>query len=215
MMKLYVADIKCLDDERDYEKYLYKVNEQRRAKVLRCKNKADRLRTLLAGVLLSFGLENEGLCYDEVEFSVMQGGKPYIVSHPEVYFSLSHSGKYAVCAIADENIGVDIENKGRKLLLDCNQEKLVSVVKKIFSEEEYKVYNKCSKEEQIEFFLKLWTRKEAVSKAVGKGLAMDFSKICEPDEKFLSFWLDEEYYISVYSENGKLQKEDVNICMMN
>ena len=30
-MKLYVADIKCLDDERDYEKYLYKVNEQRRA----------------------------------------------------------------------------------------------------------------------------------------------------------------------------------------
>lgn len=215
MMKLYVADIKCLDDERDYEKYLYKVNEQRRAKVLRCKNKEDRLRTLLAGVLLSFGLENEGLRYDEVEFSVMPGGKPYIVSHPEVCFSLSHSGKYAVCAIADENIGVDIENKGRKLLLDCNQEKLVSVVKKVFSEEEYMVYNKCSKEEQIAFFLKLWTRKEAVSKAVGKGLAMDFSKICEPDEKFLSFWLDEEYYISVYSENGKLQKEEVKICMMN
>ena len=138
-----------------------------------------------------------------------------VESCPEVCFSLSHSGKYAVCAIADENIGVDIENKGRKLLLDCNQEKLVSVVKKVFSEEEYMVYNKCSKEEQIEFFLKLWTRKEAVSKALGKGLAMDFSKICEPDEKFLSFWLNEEYYISVYSENGKLQKEEVKICMMN
>ena len=44
---------------------------------------------------------------------------------------------------------------------------------------------------------------------------MDFSKICEPEEKFLSFWLDEEYYISVYSEKDKLRKEDLEICMMN
>lgn len=214
-MKLYVAKISQLNSEQTFEEYLCKVNEQRRAKVLRCKNDEDRKRTLLAGALLAFGLEKEGFCYEELEIATTPEGKPYLISHPDVYFSLSHSGEYAVCVISNQNVGVDVENKQRKLLLEGNREKLMSVARMSFSEAEYEAFVSSSDEEQIENFLKLWTRKEAVSKAVGKGLAMDFSKICEPDDKFLSFWLDEEYYISVYCEIDKLQKEDLEICMMN
>ena len=214
-MKLYVADIKCLDDLQTYEAYLCKVNEQRRAKVLRCRNEEDRKRTLLAGYLLSVGLEQAGYCYDELEFATTAEGKPFVLSNPEVHFSLSHSGKYAVCMIADKNIGVDVEWKQRKLLLEGNEQKLLSVVEKIFTKEELEVFKQTTKSKRREVFLKLWTRKEAVSKAVGKGLAMDFAKICESEEKFLSFWLDEEYYISIYSELDKLREEDVEICMMN
>ena len=214
-MKLYVADIECLENEQIFEEYLCKVNEQRRAKVLRCKNEEDRRRTLLAGVLLRYALENAGLSYNDLEFAATKEGKPYLASHQDVSFSLSHSGKYAVCMIADQNVGVDVESRKRKLLVEGNQEKILSVASKSFSEAEYERLVSVSGEEQIESFLRLWTRKEAVSKAVGKGLAMDFSKICEPEEKFLSFWLNEEYYISVYCEKDKLQKEDMEICMMN
>ena len=214
-MRLYVAEIGCLDDSWVFESYLCKVNEQRRTKVLRCKNEEDRKRTLLAGALLSFGLEREGLCYENLEFATTSEGKPYLVSNPDVHFSLSHSGKYAVCVIADHNIGVDVENRQRKLLSEGKPEKILAIARKSFSDREYQVFANSSGEEQIEMFLKCWTRKEAVSKAYGKGMAMDFSKICKPDEKFLSFWLNEEYYISVYCEKDKLQKEELEICMMN
>ena len=214
-MRLYVAEIGCLDDSRVFESYLCKVNEQRRTKDLRCKNEEDRKLTLLAGALLSFGLEQEGLCYEDLEFATTSEGKPYLVSNPDVHFSLSHSGKYAVCVIADHNIGVDVENRQRKLLSEGKPEKILAIARKCFSDREYQVFANSSGEEQIEMFLKCWTRKEAVSKAYGKGMAMDFSKICKPDEKFLSFWLNEEYYISVYCEKDKLQKEELEICMMN
>ena len=41
--------------------------------------------------------------------SIAEGGKPYLVSEPGVHFSLSHSGDWAVCAIGDHPLGVDIE----------------------------------------------------------------------------------------------------------
>ena len=215
MMKLYVANVECLKDAGAFEKYLCKVNEQRRTKVLRCKNEEDKKRTLLAGYLLSIGLENLGYTYENLEFTSTTAGKPYVVDHPEICFSLSHSGKYAVCLVSDHNVGVDVEYKNRKLLLSGNDSKLLSVIKSSFSDEEFADYQNTPKELQTEFFLRMWTRKEAVSKAVGKGLAMDFSKICVSDESVLSFWLDEEYYISVYREKDQLQKEDLEICMMN
>lgn len=214
-MKLYVANVECLKDAGAFEKYLSKVNEQRRAKVLRCKNEEDKKRTLLAGYLLAIALENAGYAYENLAFARTTEGKPYVEDYPEICFSLSHSGRYAVCLISDQNVGADVEYKNRKLLLSENDSKLLSVIKGSFSEEELADYQNTPKELQTEFFLRMWTRKEAVSKAVGKGLAMDFSKICVPDENVLSFWLDEEHYISVYQEKDKLQKEDLEICMMN
>ena len=141
MVKLYIADVSCLENDQTFDDHLCKVNEQRRAKVLRCKNKEDKKRSLLAGALLAFGLEKQGLCYNELEFSVTPEGKPYLVSNSELFFSLSHSGKYAVCVIADQNVGVDVECRHRKLLVEGNQQKALSVAKQILSDEEYKELN--------------------------------------------------------------------------
>lgn len=213
MIKLYLADIGQLDTSQKFDSYLCKVNAQRRMKVLRCKNEDDQKRSLLAGVLLKYAIEQEGYCYEGVEFGISEEGKPYLVSIPRLFFSLSHSGKYAICAIADCNIGVDVECAQRFLLR--NDDKLDSVARKILSSEEFIFFESASTEERKEIFLKNWTRKEAVSKAVGKGLAMDFAKICEPDEKFFSFWLEEEHYISLYCKEGMIRREDVVICTMN
>ena len=213
MLKLYVANTKLISNQAVFDSFINKMNEQRRAKVLRCKNEEDRLCSLLAGVLLRHGLEQEGLDYDLLEFAITPERKPVLSSHPEVHFSISHSGNQAVCLISDHEIGVDIENRNRRLFEQGQEEHLLAVARRSFSESEYGRVLNASKEEQQELFLKLWTRKEAVSKAIGKGLAMDFSKINEPEEKYLSFWLNEEYYLSIYMEEEI--GEELEICTMN
>ncbi len=213
MLKLYVADTGLISDPQVYDRFLSKVNEQRRAKVLRCKNEEDRRCSLLAGVLLRYGLEQEGMDYDALEFSVTQEKKPVLVSHPKIHFSISHSGNRAACLISDRQAGVDLENKNRRLFAAGQKKRLMTVAGRIFTEKEYDAFLNAPEDKRQEFFLKAWTRKEAVSKAAGKGLAMDFSKIDEAEENYLSFWLDEAYYISIYVEE-KIE-EELELCMMN
>lgn len=215
MINVYIAGTKLLDTEQKFEDGLYKVNEQRRAKVLRCKNEDDKKRTLLAGLALRYGLEQMGLSYDALEFAQTPEGKPYLVSYPQVHFSLSHSGEYAVCVISDQNVGVDVENQSRRLLASDRSEKRDAVARQCFTEEEYIRFSSAKDEEKNKIFVELWTKKEAVSKAVGKGLAMDFTKICEPEENFWSLSIDDCHYASVYCEDGPIRKEDVSVCMMN
>lgn len=200
MLKLYYANTDLIANEDVFHNLLNKMNKQRSRKVLRCKNEEDKLCSLLAGVLLRYALEEQGLVYEKLEFSVTQEGKPTLDSHPEMFFSLSHSGKRAVCLLSDKPIGVDVENKQRRLLEEGREACLMRVVGRSFNVQEHREYMSASEEERRELFLKYWTRKEAVSKAEGKGLALDFSKIEEPEEKFISFWLDEDYYVSIYQE---------------
>lgn len=200
MLKLYYANTDLIANEDVFHNLLNKMNKQRSRKVLRCKNEEDKLCSLLAGVLLRYALEEQGFVYEKLEFSVTQEGKPTLDSHPEMFFSLSHSGKRAVCLLSDKPIGVDVENKHRRLLEVGREACLMRVVGRSFNVQEHIEYMSASEEERRELFLKYWTRKEAVSKAEGKGLALDFSKIEEPEEKFISFWLDEDYYVSIYQE---------------
>lgn len=213
MLKLYIADTGLITDKQVFDLFFSRMKKQRRTKVLRCKNEKDRLCSLLAGVLLRHGMEEEGLDYDALEFGITKDGKPILVSHPHIYFSLSHSGNRAVCLISDKQIGVDIEYKSRRLFAGGQEKPLFAVAKQSFTKKEYDVFRSLSGTDQQEYFLQIWTRKEAVSKAIGKGLAMDFSKIDEAEERFMSFWVDEEYFLSIYKEE-KIGEELV-ICMMN
>ncbi len=214
MLKLYYASTAVFEKEGVFEHFMEKVNEQRRRKVLRCKNEEDKQCSLLVGVLLRYALEQSGYDYEKLDFFVTPEGKPMQNDVPELFFSLSHSGNYAVCIISDREVGVDLEWKNRKQLEPGREEGLGAIAKKVFSFQEYEEYISASEEAKKEMFLKYWTRKEAMGKALGKGLAMDFSKINGLDENFLSFWLKEEYYVSIYGETG-LDRKELEICMMN
>ena len=214
MLKLYYADTSMVSKQDVFERYMKQMNEQRRQKVLRCKNEEDKLCSLLAGVLLRYGLEELGLDYDTLVFAVTPEKKPVLQSHPQIHFSLSHSGNRAVCLLSDGVAGVDVEYRHRRLIEDNATGKRHAVARKCFTEQEYCEYIQAEELEQRELFLKYWTRKEAVSKAVGKGLGMDFSKIHKPEEHFLSKWMDEEYYLSIYVE-GDSKRKELEICMMN
>lgn len=211
MLKLYYANINQIDGEK-FHILFEKVNMQRREKILRCKNEKDKHRSLLAGYLLRIALEQENVEYDKVCFSVAENGKPVIQNFPTMCYSLSHAGDYAVCAVSDRSVGVDIETKS-KMLFE-KEEKLEAVAKKILSEDEYATFVECPNENRAEMFLQYWTRKEAYSKADGRGLGIGLNLVQTEDKMYFSKWLEEETYLSVYVEDEDytdLQIEKINV----
>lgn len=90
-------------------------------------------------------------------------GKPEIVDFP-MYFSLSHSGDYVLCAVSDREVGADIQK-----LQAAGFSKLAS---RFFTEAEYQTLEKCVDEaERQKLFFRLWTKKEAYGKLTGQGVA--------------------------------------------
>ncbi len=200
MVRLYYGNINLVKEPEVFDRFFKKMNTQRRNKILRCKNDEDKYRSLLAGILLKYGLEQLGLSYDSLMFSEGLHGKPFIENQEAIHFSISHSGDYVVCVISDSNVGIDIENS-KRLLMKQRNASLDKVAKRSFTVEEYALYE--SSDDKLEMFLKLWTRKESYSKAKGMGLAIDFSKTNVMSEKNIwSDWLLEGYYISVYLDGG-------------
>ncbi len=59
--------------------------------------------------LLAYALEREfGLHASDYTEKKDENGKPYLEGCP-VFFNISHSGEYVVCALSDAAVGVDIE----------------------------------------------------------------------------------------------------------
>ena len=84
-------------------------------------------------------------------------GKPYFADKQGLFLSLSHSGEYAVCAVSDVPVGVDIQK-----CLDGKR----NILKRIM----------CPGEEGADLF-RLWTAKEACVKCTGAGLSKDFREL--------------------------------------
>ena len=98
----------------------------------------------------------------EVEFAYGSHGKPSVAG---IYFNLSHCAGFALAAFTREfELGVDVEAVDRTVDLQ--------VARRFFSPAESASLFALPEAERAEAFLRIWTRKEAVIKAYGKGLAL-------------------------------------------
>lgn len=101
--------------------------------------------------------------YDENEKPSLNTPNPL-----QLQFNLSHSENFAVYAITSEHaIGVDIEKVQDHFNL--------AVAKRYFTQQENTNLLNLSSQEQITTFYRIWARKEALIKAIGKGLAIPLS----------------------------------------
>lgn len=132
----------------------------RRESAVRCKAQESRLGTVAGGLLLRQVL---GIT-DESALTKNQWGKPALPGGP--CFSLSHSGHYAALAVAEENLGVDIEPVDRPFRRLSRQ---------LFQEREFQW---LAEEPTAERFYTLWTRLEALAKADGRGLLIEGRTQC-------------------------------------
>ena len=177
-----------LEDQSCFRDWYERMTPGRRAKIDAFRFREDKQRSLAAGIALSEGLKragvwqgiwepaagialSEGLKRAGVrqgmrEPAAGQDGKPYLPG-TGVYYNLSHSGNYAVCAVSDREVGVDIEQPRhfsdslRKYICAPGEELPVQIT-----------------EETDLFFTRIWTIKESIMKYYGTGLALHPSQIC-------------------------------------
>lgn len=91
-------------------------------------------------------------------------GKPYLLGCPDFHFNLSHSGLWAVCAVAHAPVGVDLQ-----------QERPVSPkLSRKFTSAEQAALRSASPEQWDSLFFDLWVEKEAYTKCIGRGLLCSF-----------------------------------------
>jgi 4'-phosphopantetheinyl transferase len=90
-------------------------------------------------------------------------GKPY-VDGESVCFSLSHTLGLVACAVADDEVGVDVEATGR----DADVGRIAA---RFFSAREVDELDRLDPAARRERFFDLWTLKEALVKACGRELS--------------------------------------------
>jgi 4'-phosphopantetheinyl transferase len=145
-------------------------------KTVRYSQEKDRYLSLAGRLLLREALKticNKAINFEE-EITISANGKPVLSDHS---FNISHSENYAVCAISKEcNLGVDIEFKDETIDLQ-----LMDYV--CTDNERSRLRDSAT---PLMSFYKIWTRKEAVLKAAGRGLSAD-PKIFDATEPVVEF----------------------------
>ena len=130
----------------------------------------DDRRRFLAGRALARGVVVGYLGWPpaEVTFALAASGKPYLCEcgGPDLRFNLSHSGELVALAVAvGDEVGIDIEAAA-----PGHADELVSIV---LSGQELEAFARLPSMRRPAAFLRCWTRKEALLKAAGTGLACD------------------------------------------
>jgi 4'-phosphopantetheinyl transferase len=105
-----------------------------------------------------------------VEFRAGPGGKPILPpgetgGKPPWHFNVSHSGDLALIAVSrTRELGVDVEKT--RLISESAR-----IVRSYFTEAETEQFHQFDESARADAFIRGWTRKEAILKAQGVGLA--------------------------------------------
>ena len=158
MITIYAMDIMKL--EPDLSAYSAVVPESRMDRICLLQGQ-EMLRSLAAELLFQRAVHRHcrGVPTPVVR-DVLPGGKPYLLGRPDFHFNLSHSGMWAVCAVAEVEIGVDIQQHrgiSGKLI-------------RRFTPGEQQLLEDAFGEDRLQLFFELWVQKEAYLKCTGEGL---------------------------------------------
>lgn len=228
MITIYIANISRLQDQQAYRECCELLNEDELANILRIRSEKSRLRSLLGRYLLRYALQERNgrdKCLEadrRLFFRYGEQGKPYLADHPDIHFNISHSGDYAACAVADYEIGMDLQQK---------KNYHENIAARFFADEEKKMLAAClagqlNKEQQAELFFELWSIKESYVKLTGRGLSQGLdtfavqlaqNTIIDYRSGITAYFsariLLQEYYLAV-SAYQSLLPEEIRVCVI-
>ena len=185
-MKIFMCRINSPLDENIFKYLLQFADCCRQKKILKQKSKLKADSMLIGETLAKTAIRQTFSIPIPCQHIIFDEGKPYLKDFPDVHFNISHSGKYAVCAVSDVPIGADIQ----KIHTGYTPELSARV---------------CSEAEDIQIkrspspaaeFTRLWTQKEAVVKMYGSGIARGNIKNCIKNENIVTYQF-EDYFLSV------------------
>lgn len=109
---------------------------------------------------------------EELQFQYGQWGKPSLVGSQSLglHFNVSHSADWAMIAICNSPIGVDLE-------IEQGRINYRAIASQVLSQAEEVAYKSIPAVEHAETILQLWVCKEATLKAMGLGIAEGLKKV--------------------------------------
>ena len=107
----------------------------------------------------------------------LDGGKPALEGDAPLAFNMSHASDLGLFGFRREGaVGIDVERIRPNL-------EIRSIAERFFTTTESRQIENADDDTRLRHFFTTWVRKEAVLKAVGRGLAMPLSSIdVSPDE---------------------------------
>lgn len=158
--RIIIADIEKISCNEEW--ILSQIAQRYVEKYQKHKRETDKKQELIAGYLLKeyLGVENDA------QLVMNKTGKPMLVDTRK-HFNLSHSGKYVVLAIADQEVGIDIER-----VRPYHE----ATAKKIFSNEIQNAMSELCGEEKDRIFTQLWTELEAKLKVKRHWISKEWEK---------------------------------------
>ena len=193
-MRNFAPEMVYIDDKTDafdLQEALQTISEQRRQQALRFKHEQGQRLCVAAYLLLKRALrEQEGILENPV-FTYGPHGKPSIVGHPELHFSLSHCKEAAVCVLSRHPIGIDVESIGRYRETVAHYAMSDAEVARIEQAEHPDVE-----------FVRLWTMKESLLKLTGEGINDHMKYVLKdiPERSFTTVEEIEKNYIYTVCE---------------
>ena len=169
-VNVFIANlIPCEDAQKDL-RYIYPFKAEEFKTSLGKRRKSE---ILSSNILLRKAFK--AVCGKDFRLYSGTYGKP-LVRDGKVYISISHSGNYVMVAVADCNIGCDIqkEEKGKDP---------IRLSKRFLSEKECERIGDSS--DKLHLFYKYWTYRESYSKMNGEGLARLNNRISIDEDNIL------------------------------
>ena len=246
MIRLYAVNILPLKDEGCFKACYLRSSKERQQKADVLQMPSDKARCIAAGLLLeyayekfriektkelacanSFGYVQNPVLFPDAMPRLVEGmrGKPEFAWSEDYdtmcFFNLSHSGNYVICAMADFEVGADVQRRTRVR---------GSVLRQFFSKQERMFVEACGEDEVLRerAFSQVWTRKEAETKLTGRGIGQMLGKMmrdagmakCSEESENYRIWqgvIGEEYAwaVAAYPEETVGESDILQPTMVN
>jgi 4'-phosphopantetheinyl transferase len=168
IVEAFFAETKDFSSE--YSNIKNFINSEDKLKAERLHLVEDRYTYLICHTLLRLVLSRRlNIDPEEIPIVYDRNNKPWIRENP-LFFNISHSREAFAFAISQySRVGIDLEKVDRNINFE-------SITKRFFSREENEFILESPCDSTDRFFL-LWTRKEALLKALGTGIITNLSRI--------------------------------------
>ena len=181
-----MTDVQCervaavLPDDAAFAAAYVALPEWRRRKCDVFRFDADRRRSVAAWELLRRMLVEKGIRAETLSVTENEFGKPAFDPSLGIHFSLSHAGERVMASVADGPVGCDVEKVvpfDEAMARECLTDEELAEVKRM-----------PSGLERDRAFIRLWVRKEAYVKAVGRGFGIEPKSVSVLSAEFPPGW---------------------------
>ncbi len=158
-VKVFYADVSEYFKEDALISRVSEVNAARQARIERAKRPETKALLLGSGLIIPTALERV-FGKNDFKIKISDTGKPCVSDADGVFFNVSHTGKYVLCAVSDVDVGADIEEI-------AEAETVMPIADRFFTPLERDAISLSPS--PAEAFCRLWTLRESYVKMTGKG----------------------------------------------